>query len=116
MESIMSDAANVRSDIASYFRDKAQWRLDVAKDRCSPGSCGELKNERYAWRLEQVAKYVEALPDDDSSLAPLLAAWDADFTSRLSDMHQDDIHCNVNTTDEIAAWFPTWVSDAIKTA
>jgi hypothetical protein len=79
----------------------------------------------YAARLEEVAKHVESLGDDDPMLQRLAAlpkavrAW---FGFGGGTMHTQTIHCNYDFRLPgggilgIPRWLESWVNEAIKAA
>jgi hypothetical protein len=100
----MNLAASTREKLAAYFRAKAGVRSYVAEERCGEGSSGQLKNELYAERLEQVAGYVEQLPDDD----PYLSAA-ADLNMGVFDrLHTHTIHSQF-PKGGLLDWLESWL-------
>jgi hypothetical protein len=107
----VTDATKARAELAAYFRSKAGFRSDIAEQKCRDGSSSRLKNELYAERLNQVATYVETLPDDH----PILRKAAGLDTGLPDDLHTYTIHCDFKTS-EVAHWLESWVNDAIEVA
>jgi hypothetical protein len=108
----MNEITKVRSDLAAYFRSKAFFRERMARERCWDGSWKKLENEWYAERLEQVAAYVETLPDTDPALSRI-AALEVEFPP--DGMQDWTIHCDFRGAG-VARWFEKWVEGAIDSA
>jgi hypothetical protein len=64
---ILSD---VKEMLAQEFEQKAEWRALVAGEHPE-----DLRNESAARGLRELARYVRALPDEDSRLRAIAAAW-----------------------------------------
>jgi hypothetical protein len=111
------DAAQVRADLAIHFRKKAGFRSEIAEQKCREGSGGQFKNELYAERLEDVAKYVEALPGDATGLKKIVAFLEAGKVRCWppEGLHTDTIHCNYSQIG-VASWFELWADDALAQA
>jgi hypothetical protein len=58
----------IRSGLAWYFDEKANWRGQKFSEHPE-----DARNERSATVLESIARYIERLPDDDMSLGKLAA-------------------------------------------
>jgi hypothetical protein len=101
----MNLAAITREKLAAYFRAKGGVRTDLAEKRCREESWGQGKNEQYAERIEQVAGYVEQLPDDDLYLA---AAADLD-TGVFDGPHAHTIHHQF-PKGGLLDWLESWLS------
>jgi hypothetical protein len=116
----------VRNALIEYFKEKADYRKSLAENQ-EPWD--GPKNSTYAASLELVANYVEALPDDDTTLQRLASCDylffpDGDvFQSpcygdgRVSATDNEAIHCGprgeVMPPAECAEWFESWAQIAI---
>ena len=72
--------------LADFLEDESRWRETVA-DRCPD----DARNQSSADRLDQLAQWVERLPEDDARLArlaDLLPEWDTIDVLMLGDEAQ----------------------------
>lgn len=99
----------MKTQIAEYFRSKAGWRQTTA-DRLRDGSQGQLKNLLYAESLEELADYVESLPDDDPIFAQLEFAQ-LETVLEHDDLHTFTIHCDYKNGG-MRDWLELWVNSA----
>ena len=66
--------ASVRTALADYFSEKADYRRDLAEDDDIPWAAG--KNESYAESTDLFVNYIRSLPDDDPTLQMLAGCPD----------------------------------------
>jgi hypothetical protein len=104
-----NDAARARANLAAYFRSKAAWRRDVARERCREGTWAELKNLRYAEQMDAVAAHVESLADDHPILRKAIGLQ----FGNLDGLHTGDIHCDLRRAD-LTRSLESWVESAVK--
>jgi len=112
----------IKSGLAWYFDEKANWRRQKLSEHPE-----DARNERSASVLESIARYIERLSDDDVSLGKLAAFLEEAGRDLFIEGIDEGIFLPGEVPDALAnkagfhrgedpeVWFPWFIDQVIET-